>query len=349
MINLKTMLKGLSKVLLALLILTFSLYLLLWAMNLKDEEPSAQSLQLQRILQAQVPVTDQDNGFIYYQQHFAQPLHLPDGLRSLLQCQPAQCLVELQAAQAALPAKLIQQQPVLNAYHKLLTFPFWQSPVRGMHTKPVALSPLIEMQQLYLLDVWLKMQSGEPATIKAMLQQDLRFWRQWLVTSNNPFDKSLAVSGMSRHFMFAKMFQQTLPAEQFQQFIPDLWRQPLTADELSLRLAMAGEWHFANSAIQSIRQERPQQQSRLEQWFMPLLWQPFLKPQAVSNTFARMHLACADQTSAVDSETYPWYRWLYNPIGKMLTRVSDADSCLRQHKALADLEMQRQQLNLGAL
>lgn len=349
MIHAKTIIKGLSKLLLVLLAFAVSLYLLLWAINLKDEAPSAESVRLQQILQAQVPVPEQDNAFIYYTKHHAQPLNLPDVLRTLLQCQPEQCLVELQAAQAALPAQLTQQQGVLNSYQKLLAFPAWQSPVLEVSTEPVALSPLSEMQQLYLLDVWLKTQSGELATAKTMLQQDVSFWRKQLVTSNNPLYKLLVVAGVRRHFMFAEMLKQSLPAEQYQQLMLDLWQQPLTADESTLLLAMAGEWSFANSAVASVVQVSPEGQSLLDRWSTSLIWRPFLKLQAVSNTFARLHLACAEQKSAVVSETYPWYSWLYNPIGKILTQVSGTDSCMRQHKALADLEQQRQQLSLGSV
>ena len=345
----ETIIKGLSKLLLVLLAFAVSLYLLLWAINLKDEAPSAESVQLQQILQAQVPVPEQDNAFTYYTKHHAQPLNLPDALRALLQCQPEQCLVELQAAQAALPALLTQQQGVLNSYQKLLAFPYWQSPVLAVSTEPVALSPLSEMQQLYLLDVWLKTQLGELATAKTMLQQDLSFWRKQLVTSNNPLYKLLVVAGVRRHFMFAEMLKQTLPAQQYQQLMPDLWQQPLTGNESSLLLAMAGEWSYANSAVASVVQVSPEDQSFFDRWLRPLLWRPFLKLQAVSNAFARLHLACAKQKSADVSETYPWYSWPYNPIGKILTQLSGTDSCMRQHNALAELEQQRQQLSFGAV
>jgi len=80
---------------------------------------------------------------------------------------------------------------------------------------------------------------------------------------------------------------------------------------------------------------------------MPVLWRPFLKPQAVSNTFARLYLTCAEQKSAQLTETYSWYSWLYNPIGKILTQASGTDSCMKQNKALFDLEQQRQRLALG--
>lgn len=348
MIDIKIFFKGFGKLLLVLLTIAVSLYLLLWAINLQDEAPSAQSEQLQQILLAQESVPEQDNGFIYYTKHHAQPLNLPETLQALLQCQPEQCLIELQAAQATLPAQLTQQQDVLNSYQKLLAFPAWQSPVLEVSTEPVALRPLSEMQQLFLLDVWLKTQSGELATAKAMLQQDVSFWRKRLVTSNNPLDKLLVVAGVSRHFSFAEMLKQTLPAEQYQQLMPDLWLQPLTADESSLLLAMAGEWNFANSAVATVVQANPEEHSLLDRWSTSLIWRPFLKLQAVSNAFARLHLACAEQKSADVSETYPWYRWLYNPMGKILTQVSGTESCMKQHKALADLEQQRQALSAAA-
>lgn len=349
MIHAKNIIKGFSRLLLVLLALAVTLYLLLWTINLKDEEPSAQSAQLQQILQAQVPVPKQDNGFLYYSKYLAQPLNLPDALRTLVQCQPEQCLAELQVAQAALPAQLTQQQGALNSYQKLLAFPVWQSPVLEVSTEPVALSPLSEMQQLYLLVVWVKTHSGELATAKTMLQQDVSFWRKQLLTSNNPLYKLLVVAGVRRHFMFAAMLKQSLPAEQYQQLMPDLWQQPLTADESSLLLAMAGEWHFANSAVATVVQVSTAEHSLLERWFTSLIWRPFLKLQAVSNAYARFHLACAEQKSADISETYPWYSWPYNPMGKILTQVSGTDSCMRLHRALAELEHQRQQLQLDSM
>jgi hypothetical protein len=343
----KTIIKGFSKLLVVLLALAVSLYLLLWAINLKDEAPSAESVQLQQILQAQKPVPEQYNGFVYYTKHHSQALNLPDALRALVQCKPQQCLVELQAAQAVLPALLTQQQGVLNSYQKLLEFPDWQYPVLGVSTQPPPLSPLIEMQQLYLFDVWGKVLTGDLAIAKTMLQQDLSFWRKQLVTSHNALYKSIAVARISRHFMFASLLQQSLPAKQYQLLIPELWRQPLNVEEMSLLLAMAGEWSFSNSAVAGIEQFRPADQSLFERWLTLDLWRPFLKLQAVSNTYALLNLACAEQKSAQSILTYPWYSWLYNPIGKILTQASGTDSCLKQNKALFDLEQQRQQLTFG--
>jgi tryptophan 2,3-dioxygenase len=341
----KVVLTALIRLLVVLLVLAISLYLLLWAMNLKDEAPSAESLQLQRILQAQAPVAEQDNGFVFYTKHHAQPLNLPDALRALLQCQPEQCMVELQAAQAALPELLTQQQAVLASYQQLLTFPVWQYPLLGVNTQPHPVSPLIHMQQLYLLDVWVKTQVGELATAKIMLQQDLSFWRQQLVTSRNALYKAIAVSVINRHFMFADLLKQSLTTQQYQQLMPDLWQQPLTADELSLMLVMAGEWSFSNSTISSLVQFRPDHQQRLERWLTLDLWRPFLKQQAVSNTFALIYLACAEQKSAQTIVTYPWYSWAYNPIGKILTQTAGTDICLKQSHGLFDLEQKRQQLS----
>lgn len=294
-----------------------------------------------------MPVPAQGNGFVYYAKHHPTALNLPDALLALVQCKPEQCLVELQAAQAVLPALLTAQQGVLDSYQKLLTLPAWQFPVHGASTQISPLSPLIEMQQLYLLDVWLKVQSGELATAEAMLQQDLSFWRKQLTTSNNVLYKLLVVSGVSRHFMFADLLKQSLPAEQYRQLMLALWQQPLTTEEMSLMLAMAGEWSFSTSTVTSVEQFRPDEQSRLEPWLTQVLLLPFIKPQAVSNTFARRYLACAEQKSAPAIETYSWYSWLYNPIGKILTQTSGHDFCQRLNSALFDLEHQRQQLTLG--
>jgi hypothetical protein len=343
----KNLIRGLNRVIVGLLVLIISLYLLLWALNWQDEAPSPESLQLQQVLAAQQAVPAQDNGYLYYQQHHTKALALPDGLRALLRalsrCAPEQCLTELKTAQAALPQWLAQQQPALNAYHTLLNYPAWQYPLPQLSAELPAMSPLIDMQQLFLMDIWLKVQKGDLAAAQAMLQQDLNFWRQQLISANSLLVKLIAVSQVKRHFDFAANFRQSLDETQYLQLMPAVWRQPFRADELSPMLAMAGEWHFGLSVVESVQQSRPTDQNILERWLTLDLWRPFLKAQATSNTLAMSSLACAEQRSVQAIKISQWYRWVYNPIGKILTQTG-IDTCLQHLKPLTELEKARLQL-----
>lgn len=343
----KNLLRGISRAVIGLFVLTTSLYLLLWALNWQDEVPSPESLQLQQILDGQQAVPAQNNGYLYYQQHHTDALALPDALRTLLQaltrCAPEQCLTELQTAQTGLTQWLAQQQPALNAYQILLNYPAWQYPLPQQSNVFPPMSPLMDMQQLFLMDIWLKVYRGELATAKTMLQQDLNFWRQQLISANSLLTKSIAVSGVKRHFAFATIFKHSIDDTGYRQLIPEIWSRPFHADELSAMLAMAGEWHFGMSALTSLQLSQPTDQNILERWFTLDLWRPFLKWQATSNSLALSSLACAEQRSAKALKISPWHHWLYNPLGKILTQTG-IDTCLQHLKPITELEKARLQL-----
>jgi hypothetical protein len=344
----KIFFKGLGKLLLVLLALAVSLYLLVWAINLKDEAPSAESLQLQQILQSQVPVPEEENGFVYYTKHFAKSLELSDDLRAVLRCESAQCLSQLQDSPTDLIALLKPQDAALDAYQTLMNFPGWQSPEMLISSPFVNYIPLIEMQQLFLLDIWLTVQTGDTTHVKTKLQQDLSFWRKQLLHANNPFYKRLAVYRIERHFMYATFIKQHMPTAEYQQLMPELWSQPFNEGELSLLLAMAGEWRTNVDAINNMLQSGSENRDLLERVVLFDLWRPFVKHQAVSNTFARLNIACAEQQSAIDIVDYPWYSWLYNPLGKIFTTIG-TDICLEHNKPLLGLESKRMLLLNGKI
>jgi len=341
------LISALRKVVLGFMLLIVSFYLLLFALNWQDEAASPESLQLQQILDAQQAISAQHNGYLYYQQHHTKPLALPEELRAFLQaltrCAPEPCLTELQKAHTVLPEWLAQQQPSLIAYQTLLNYPAWQYPMPQYTTELPPLSPLMDMQQLFLLEIWRKVSGGELASAKVMLQQDLNFWRQQLQSANSLLTKMMAVSGVKRHLGFATLFRQSTTDAQYQQLIPDSWTQPFDAQELSPMLAMAGEWQFGRSVVESVRQSRPIDQPLHERWLTLELWLPFLKSQATSNTLALSHLACAEQRSAKTQDDSPWYHWFYNPLGKILTQAGE-DTCLEHLKPLPELEQNRVQL-----
>lgn len=346
MIYAKILMKGLGKLLLVLFALAMSVYVLLWAINLKDEAPSAESLQLQQMLQAQVPVPDQDNSYVYYAKHHAKSLNLPDALQTFLRCEPALCLRQWQASKTELLELIKSQHLTLDAYQAILAFPEWQTPEMLVTSKIIPYSPLIEMQKLYLLDTWLSIQEGVSTDAKIRLEQDLGFWRRVLRSANNPFYKRIAAYRIEEHFTYAELFKPIIAAEVYQQVVPALWLQPFSEAELSMKLAMAGEWRTNVDALDTIIRASADDVGLLERFFVRDLWLPFIQPQAVSNTFARLNIACAEQQSAEKIVNYPWYSWLYNPMGKVFTTIG-IDICLEHNKHILGLESKRLRLING--
>ncbi len=343
MIYAKIFVRGLGKLLLVLMALAVSLYLLVWAINLKDEALSAESLQLQQILQAQVPVPDQDNGYVYYAKHHAKSLNLPDALRTLSSCATDKCLEDLEALEAELPKYLQQHQHLIDTYLKLQAFPAWQYPLPHITAEIIPFSPLIGMQQLFLLEIWQKVQAGDTVAATSMLQQDLKFWRKQLVISNGVLNKRLAVTQIKQHFKFAEILKNTMEQQQYQQLVPELWRQPFSAEELSLSLAMAGEWNVNRSALQQVMDWPNDGQNPILRWLQGDLWLPFIDVQATTNMFARNNIACILQDPLHANVDYPWYSWLKNPLGKMFAQPM-TEWCMEHFEPLFTLEAQRSQL-----
>lgn len=334
-----------AKMLAAILMTVVAIYLLLLLTNLKDQPPSAAANTLQQLLISAKPAVEQtaaNNGYLYLAKYDKPAKYrLAEPLTELLrQCETNDCNAVLKA-QTNLPELVAQHQPLSDFYQQLLSVPYWYQPIPSDTTEALpSFFAVYEGQQLLLLQAWLAAQQHDLAKVTQLLQQDLQFWRTFLVKNNLLINKLISGAAIKRHFNFAAHIKQQLAPEQASAILPQAWLNAFTEPELSLQLVIATEWAYSNVITETVILKAPQSSSisfseQLE-WY---LLTPLLQPQASSNQLAATLLAYVNGKSP---DTTPWYSWLYNPVGKILNSVTQPNY-QRYFTPFAELETLRQQ------
>lgn len=330
-----TLSKIVIKLVLALFVVGGLGYLLLLALNWQDEAPSAPALALQQQLLSE-PVAG--NG---YQRYQAQQSALKTQDNTTLQqlfagCNQAGCPALAAADTTQLEQLLLKNTTLLAFYQQLLSSNHWQEPVLASADELPAFQPLLNGQRLNLLQIYLLAQQGHWLQVEQLLAADLKFWRNLLTENRYLLTKMISSAAIERHFNLAlQLTNIPKPAETPFNITP--WQQPFTESELSLSKALAGEWRLTEQGITAALYDTSDL-NFLEKLGLTLV-RPLYQPQASSNELALL-LSCP-QTEVVAELS--WYQWFYNPLGKMINRVS-MPPCDDYLHRLAQLEQQRQQL-----
>ena len=128
-------------------------------------------------------------------------------------------------------------------YQVLIAHPHWRaSPAMFDGDAPLPpLALVADGQMLHFIDAWQRAGKGDVGAVRALLDADLRFWRQVFAASDTVLMKTAAGTALRRHFALGTMALRRLPAQRQAEAIPDQWRTPLSMAEKSLRAPLAGE------------------------------------------------------------------------------------------------------------
>lgn len=332
--SLVTMLaKFLGKCLGGLVAVVVTCYLLLLVVNWQDEAASERALELKRQLTLK-PVSN--NGYqLYITQQAQLSLAASPELQQLFSdCHQAGCQSLLQAETETLQQLLAQQQQLLAAYQQWLATEHWQEPLL-VNTDLPAYQPLLNGQRLQLLQAYLAARHGDSEQAQQLLAADLQFWRKLLTQNRYLVSKMISVAAIEQHFLFASVINPALVG--VERPLPAIWQQPFSPAELSLELALAGEWQLSEQLIANGLSKSSE--LKLLQRLGVTLLKPLYQAQATNNERA-LQLNC----EVVGQQAVaPWYHWAYNPVGKVLNRASEVP-CAQYLSRLERLEQSRQQL-----
>lgn len=315
---LKTLVRGSIKFILGLLLLLTAFYLLLLVINWQDAKPNAASLHMQSLLQ-QPPIPAAQNGYQYYLAHNTNnDLLLSGPLQQLYgQCSDVQTCTEALAAQTDLTELIAQQHKLLAFYKELLQYPQWQEPPPKLEHMP-AYQLFLHGQRLFLWQAWLDAQAGNSEQVKAALTADYQFWRNVLANNNTVIAKMISLAAVKHHFNLATIVISELPAEQRDAAIPDGWNNVFSDKELSLELALAGEWHFGSDITYNAwhgTNPYDESESKVSEKLLAWVVRPLWLLEDTNNLLATQLQQHSEQVS------YPWYSWLRNPVGKIFMAI----------------------------
>jgi hypothetical protein len=333
----------LGRTIAGLLLFASMLYLLSWTINYQDAAPSAAAQRMQALQQAPANITADNNGYIFLRQHTAvQPQQASEAFRQLLQqCKQADCATALADAAPQLPVFVAEHQALLAFYLRLRSYSHWyEPPLTDVSSDTLAYRGLLDAQQLFLLQAWLSAQQQDMHKVREILQQDLQFWRAVLPKNNSLLSKMITVAAIKQHFSFALVIQRQLEPQLQAGMIPALWQQPFSIDELSILQVAAGEWAYGRVLTEQVFGSGSAAKLPWAEQIGLRLLRPLYQPQATRNDSAEWLLSAANGSSVTMP---PWYRWFYNPLGKVLSYSSNNDFLAGYHQQILALEPLRQQ------
>ena len=350
-----------AKVLGALLALPLVAFLLLVAINWNDEAPSTDAQRLAAMLRDRPALADQANGYVHARDLLGasergyRDARSPEVAALAEACSKARdCSDALEEHSGVAGAWIASEQWLLDRYQAMLATEGWREEIPEDIAAPLPpYGQALEAQKLHLLSAWQHARAGDAAAVRDLLEQDLLFWRRTAASSDLLISKMIALAAAERHFALGNVALAALPAASAGQAIPPSWRQPVTLPERSLARALAGEWHFTNSALQKVMaEEATDDLAGLAGLPSNRLQRVVFKEQATRNLFAG-HMAGLGRLSerpyvelgqaldalAAGEDGTPWLR-MYNPVGEILAAVA-APAYAGYIARASDLEGQR--------
>jgi hypothetical protein len=236
------------------LALVVMLYLGALAINWRDRAPSTVAAHLIELSHARPAVADADNAYIYLRRWELEPdreAKLPATVREFLDaCRPHdnRCPGAFVAADGVFAEWYAVEGSVLDLYLELTSLGGWREEGFDVEAIP-SYSGAALGQKLLLLRARELARQGDAEAVRMLLEQDLRFWRIVLRSSDILVSKMIATGMLNRHFEWGNLVLRQLPAKQRATAIPAGWHNEISQAERSMERCIAGEWLFTSEML----------------------------------------------------------------------------------------------------
>ncbi|HEY0635123.1 MAG TPA: hypothetical protein VGE00_07065 [Gammaproteobacteria bacterium] len=142
---------------------------------------------------------------------------------------------------------------LVNRYRELIRLPEWQDVYpRGLSGPMPSFGPAMDGQRLSMLDIWKTAESRGAKTTIAMLDEDARFWRKVLATSDSLITSMVAVSSLKRNLYWTNHVIKRLSDNNASVEVPPIWLNPITDKERLMESAWVGEWAMSEQLLRGV-------------------------------------------------------------------------------------------------
>lgn len=265
-------------------------YLVVLAINLRDQPPSQFANRLEDTYRNRPAVANPDNGYVYVLGFAAAPdadpytlgLQRVEWLQKRHEGPPTVgpfkdqeyepprgpiaeklracgstyqgCDAALTESEAQLLEWLSSEQWRLDRYLELLNKPGWLEIVPWSAATPLpAYAPVLDAQRILLVKAYSLAGQKDASAVRDLLERDVRFWRGVLASSDILISRMIAVAALTRNFNMGNLALRRLPPETQLVAMPESWRTPLTQSELSWLRCFAGEWKFSQNVLAELK------------------------------------------------------------------------------------------------
>jgi hypothetical protein len=280
--------KILGRIVLGILGLAVLLYLILLAVNWKDQPPSADVHKVREVLAARPQLTATDNGVVYVLGFTAprdqdprevgarrlawletftaktskesDPLENPIDLKSNGSpgVEPLKELCgeyDRKSCAESFEKAAIDWQPTetesraLQRYRALIIHRAWRDVVFKVTAPLPPFADVLHAQRLHQVSMLQHAAKGEVDAVRAGLEAEVVYWRGAQRNAETLIAKMIALAALRNHFFFSNLVLRRLPASQVMDALPPDWLREFSEDERSMHLVMAGEWKWVEESV----------------------------------------------------------------------------------------------------
>ena len=320
-----------------------ALYLIALAINVRDAKPSPTAVRFEQLYRDRPTIADGDNAFVYvtgFDTIDRESVDRSPEIKAFLHAcrlQGTDCLAAFDASDNVFASWMATESRLLEQYRKLLTHRGWREVIPTDVAEPFPLyGSVINGQKLFLLEARSLVAAGDFAGIQSRLDDDMRFWRMVLASSDILLSKIVAASALKRNFEWGSLILRKLPPDHVSEAVPHQWRVALSDSELSMLRCFVGEWKFMTASLRKEieRDEAPDGQTTLAS-LSSFGAKPLFQMQASANQQAEYlsrivetlsvpldrYEAATNKIDDLATDAFP-LQIIYNPVGKMALRIS---------------------------
>jgi hypothetical protein len=179
----------------------------------------------------------------------------PPAVREFVEaCKPrgAGCAAAFAAGDEVFEQWAASESWLLERYLTLIGYSGWQETVTFDVTAPVPSYALVmDGQRLLLLKAKVMAERGDSIGVKKLLEEDLRFWRMVLESSDTLISKMIATAAINRHFEIGSLVFRKIQSGNVLNAVPANWRVPISDSERSMRRCLVGEWMYRSAVLRN--------------------------------------------------------------------------------------------------
>jgi hypothetical protein len=169
-------------------------------------------------------------------------------------CQPgkAGCAAAFRAGGEVYEQWVTAEGWLLQRYQALIGHSGWRESVPlnlAVPLPPYAL--VMDGQKLLLLDAKVLAGRGDYSGARVLLEEDLRFWRKVLESSDTLISRMIATVAITRDFELGNLIMREVRPAVVMDTVPTGWSTPISESERSMRRCLVGEWIFMSAALRN--------------------------------------------------------------------------------------------------
>ncbi len=168
------------------------------------------------------------------------------------------CMFAWSSSDGVLQQWLDDEAWLLERYLTLTRYTEWQDPpfLNILEVPLPSYSLAMDGQQLLLARCLLLAAEKKATETITLLEEDARFWRRLLATSDLLITKMIAAAGLRKNLMLGNLVLLRLHAAAIKPDLPPSWSGALSGAERSLRQSLAGEWSYADAGLRHMKATR---------------------------------------------------------------------------------------------